>query len=41
MITLKDIAEEAGVSIMTVSRVMNGNTTKVSEKTAVNRPWWG
>lgn len=35
MITLKDIAEEAGVSIMTVSRVMNGNTTKVSEKTAV------
>lgn len=34
MITLKDIAKEAGVSMMTVSRVINGNTSKVSEKTA-------
>lgn len=33
MITLKDIAEEAGVSMMTVSRVINGNTAKVSVKT--------
>lgn len=31
MITLKDIAKEAGVSIMTVSRVVNGHHSKVSE----------
>lgn len=30
MVTLKDIAEEAGVSIMTVSRVVNGQLSKVS-----------
>lgn len=34
MITLKDIAKEANVSVMTVSRVINGNHAKVSEKTA-------
>lgn len=34
MVTLKDIAERAGVSMMTVSRVMNGHQGKVSEKTA-------
>lgn len=34
MVTLKDIAKEAGVSVMTVSRVINGNYSKVSEKTA-------
>lgn len=34
MVTLKDIAAQAGVSMMTVSRVMNGNSGKVSEKTA-------
>ena len=34
MVTLKDIASRAGVSMMTVSRVMNGNQGKVSEKTA-------
>lgn len=34
MTTLKDIAKEAGVSVMTVSRVINGNTSKVSEKTS-------
>lgn len=34
MVTLKDIAERAGVSMMTVSRVMNGQKGKVSEKTA-------
>ncbi|MDP4146157.1 MAG: LacI family DNA-binding transcriptional regulator [Bacillota bacterium] len=33
MVTLKDIAKEAGVSIMTVSRVINGNKSKVSEET--------
>ncbi|OPJ61179.1 LacI family DNA-binding transcriptional regulator [Clostridium oryzae] len=33
MITLKDIAREAGVSVMTVSRVINGNQSKVSEET--------
>jgi len=32
MITLKDIAAEAGVSIMTVSNVINGNHSKVSQK---------
>lgn len=34
MVTLKDIAERAGVSMMTVSRVINGKEGKVSEKTA-------
>jgi len=32
-ITLKDIAEEAGVSLMTVSNVVNGNRAKVSAAT--------
>jgi LacI family transcriptional regulator len=34
MITLKDIAKEAGVSVMTVSRVVNGHLSKVSEEKA-------
>ena len=34
MVTIKDIAREANVSVMTVSRVINGNHQKVSEKTA-------
>ena len=34
MVTLKDIAKKAGVSSMTVSRVMNGNTKEVSGKTS-------
>ena len=34
MVTLKDIAEKAGVSSMTVSRVMNGNTKEVSSRTS-------
>lgn len=34
MITLKDIAKKAGVSVMTVSRVVNGNHSKVSAQTA-------
>ena len=34
MVTLKDIAQEAGVSVMTVSNVVNGNLSKVSDKTA-------
>ena len=33
MVTLKDIAREAGVSVMTVSRVANGNYTKASKET--------
>ena len=34
MVTLKDIAEKAGVSSMTVSRVMNGKTGAVSQATS-------
>lgn len=34
MITLKDIAQRANVSVMTVSRVVNGHEEKVSKKTA-------
>ena len=34
MVTLKDIAREAGVSVMTVSNVVNGNFSKVSPKNA-------
>lgn len=33
MVTLKDIAAQAGVSVMTVSRVVNGHQSKVSEDT--------
>lgn len=33
MVTLKDIAREAGVSVMTVSRVANGNYSKASKET--------
>lgn len=33
-VTLKDIAAEAGVSVMTVSNVMNGNSGRVSPATA-------
>ena len=36
MVTLKDIAREAGVSVMTVSNVVNGNMSKVSKETALN-----
>ena len=32
MATLKDIAAAAGVSVMTVSNVINGNHSKVSKK---------
>ena len=43
MATLKDIAKEAGVSAMTVSRVMNGNSRAVSEQTGrfeeLQRSW--
>jgi len=34
MVTLKDIAKEAGVSVMTVSNVVNGNLSKVSPQNA-------
>ena len=36
MVTLKDIAREAGVSVMTVSRVVNGQLSKVSEENIKN-----
>lgn len=32
-VTLKDIADEAGVSLMTVSNVVNGNRARVSQRT--------
>lgn len=35
MVTMKDIAKEAGVSVMTVSRVVNGQHTKVSEQNII------
>jgi len=34
MVTLKEIAKEAGVSVMTVSNVVNGNLSKVSKENA-------
>ena len=34
MVTLKDIAARAGVSMMTVSRSLNGRQDKVSSETA-------
>ena len=34
MITIKEIAAEVGVSVMTVSNVINNKTSKVSQKTA-------
>lgn len=33
LVTIKDIAKEAGVSVMTVSRVIHGNQEKVSKET--------
>ena len=32
--TLKDIADKAGVSMMTVSNVINGKSSRVSSQTA-------
>lgn len=34
VVTLKDIAREANVSVMTVSNVVNGNLSKVSKEKA-------
>lgn len=35
MVTLKDIAQEAGVSVMTVSNVINGKFSKVSKENTI------
>lgn len=37
--TLKDIAREAGVSISTVSRIINGNSTKAASKELQDKIW--
>lgn len=37
--TLKEIAREAGVSISTVSRVINKNSTNVASKEVQDRIW--
>lgn len=34
MVTLKEVAKEAGVSVMTISNIVNGNLSKVSKKNA-------
>ena len=37
--TLKEIAKEAGVSISTVSRVINNNDTRAASKEVQERLW--
>ena len=37
--TLKDIAKEAGVSISTVSRIINGNSTSAASKAMQDKIW--
>ena len=37
--TLKDIAKEAGVSISTVSRIINGNSTNAASKKTQDKIW--
>ena len=37
VVTLKDIAREANVRVMTVSNVVNGNLSKVSKEKAAQR----
>ena len=37
--TLKDIAKEAGVSISTVSRVINGNSSNAASKQMQDKIW--
>ena len=39
MVTLKDIAEEAHVSLMTVSNVVNGKYSKVSKERLKEIQW--
>lgn len=37
--TLKDIAKEAGVSISTVSRIINGNSSNAASKEVQDKIW--
>lgn len=37
--TLKDIAKEAGVSISTVSRIINGNSSNAASKEMRDKIW--
>ena len=37
--TLKDIAKEAGVSISTVSRIINGNSSNAASKEMQDKIW--
>lgn len=37
--TLKDIAKEAGVSVSTVSRIINGNSSSAASKETQDKIW--
>ena len=39
MVRIKDIAKEAGVSISTVSRIINGNSSNAASKEMQDKIW--